>query len=252
MGERALVVGTDAFLAEHGVGLPGLDAFEGSSVFLARDGRYLGRVLPEDVVRAGAAEAIDRLKAAGVRTMLMTGDARRIAETVARGLGVEEVESSMLPHQKLERVNQLRSNGRKVAMVGDGINDGPALMAANVGIAMGSGTDVARESASIVLIGNDPGRVADVLDIARQCRRIIPTNFAGTIVVDIAGVALASIGLLNPILAALVHVTSELLFIGNSARMLTGPAAVKVRAEAPAVEPAIVAAIVAQGSPSRT
>jgi P-type E1-E2 ATPase len=173
-----------------------------------------------DGLRAEATAAVAEVRQLGLRTVLLTGDRREIAETAARTLGVDEVQAEMLPDQKVERVRQLRCQGRLVAMIGDGVNDAPALMEANVGVAMGSGTDVARESASIVLLGNDLLRFAEVLQLARRCRSIIHANFIGTLVVDGIGVALAAFGLLNPVLAAIIHVSSELLFILNSARLL--------------------------------
>jgi P-type E1-E2 ATPase len=158
----------------------------------------------------------------GLRTILLTGDDANAAVEVANAIGVDEVDPELLPHEKLARIESLVRSGEHVAMIGDGINDAPALMAATVGVAMGSGTDVARESADIVLIGNDLAKFASTLRIARHTRSIIMQNFTGTLIVDGVGITLAAMGYLNPLLAAFIHVSSELAFILNSARLLPG------------------------------
>jgi Cu+-exporting ATPase len=142
-----------------------------------------------------------------------------MTSSVGRDLGVDEAVGELLPEQKAEWVSRLRSKNRKVAMVGDGINDAPALVEANVGIAMGSGTDVARESADVILIGSDLSKLVETLRVARRCHGIILQNFIGTLVVDSIGVGMAAFGFLNPLLAAFIHVTWELAFILNSVRL---------------------------------
>jgi heavy metal translocating P-type ATPase len=218
------VAGTRAFLRERGIGLDAAPVDQDSSteIAVAQSGVCLGTIRIADVLRPEAVEAVGALREMSIRTVLLTGDTGAIGRAVGRQLQVDEVEAELLPWQKLERVRTLRAAGRTVAMVGDGINDAPALMEANVGIAMGSGTEAARESANVILLGNDLLKVVEVVRIARRCHRIIMTNFTGTLAVDAAGVGLAACGFLNPVLAALIHVTSELIFILNSARLLSG------------------------------
>jgi P-type Cu+ transporter len=219
----AILVGNRGLLSDHAIEVPGNFAASGdtsSEVFVARDGRLLGAIAVADTVRPEAKRAIEALNRVGIRSVLLTGDTKPVAEMVAHDLGISEVEASLLPEMKLARIKSLVAAGRIVAMVGDGINDAPALTEASVGVAMGSGTDVARESADVVLLGNDLLKFTETLAIARWTRRIIRLNFAGTLGIDMVGIALASVGLLGPTLAAFIHVTSELALILNSARLL--------------------------------
>ncbi|MDE2263805.1 MAG: cadmium-translocating P-type ATPase [Gammaproteobacteria bacterium] len=221
-GEQVLV-GSLALMHDHGIAVPhSLPSAHrsASEVYVARRGELLGAIEIADHVRPEARKAVAAIHAMGARTVLLTGDARAVAESVAVQLGISEVASELLPDDKRAYVRRLAGERRTVAMVGDGINDAPALIEAQVGIAMGSGTDVARESADVVLLGNDLAKFAETLAIARRTRRIIWANFAGTIGVDTLGIALAASGLLNPLLAAFIHVASELAFILNSARLL--------------------------------
>jgi heavy metal translocating P-type ATPase len=221
---RDTIAGSRSYLLENGIAFPQATINDDSSteIAVAHGGLYLGSIRIADVLRPEAVEAVRKLRDMSIRTILLTGDVSTIANHVGKQLRVDEVLGELLPQDKLERIRQLRAQGRKVAMVGDGINDAPALMEADVGIAMGSGTEIARESANVLLIGNDLLKVVEVIRIARNCHRIIMTNFTGTLAVDTAGVALAAFGYLNPVLAALIHVTSELVFILNSARLLSG------------------------------
>jgi P-type Cu+ transporter len=218
---QEIIVGNLHFLLERGVQLNQANGSDpGSEIFVACGGRFLGTLQIADRLRPEAKDAILSLKSMRLRTVLLTGDAKAIAEEVGHKLGVDEIVSDLLPEGKLQYVKLLTEEGHKAAMVGDGVNDAPALMQASVGVAMGSGTDVARESADVVLIGNDLSKLAETLQTARRCRRTIMQNFIGTLVVDSFGVGLAAFGFLNPLLAAFIHVSSEMAFILNSARLL--------------------------------
>ncbi len=219
-----VLVGNAALMQERDITVPSSlrhDQDGASDVLVARDGQLLGIIAVSDTVRPEARGAIDDLNHMGIRSILLTGDSEAVAEAVGFQLGIGEIVAKALPEEKLTRIRALvKGEGRIVAMVGDGVNDAPALVEASVGVAMGSGTDVARESADVVLLGNDLVRFVETLRMARRVRSTIWQNFAGTLVVDALGMVLAACGLLGPLLAAFIHVASEMTFILNSARLL--------------------------------
>lgn len=220
MGEQ-IIVGSKLFLEEHRVDLAAFASEGGhsSEVLVGRNGQLLGALHIKDTVRPEAGQAVAALQQMELRTILLTGDVGAIGHALGKQLGLDEVHAELLPDEKVARIKALLAAGKKVAMVGDGINDAPALTEATVAVAMGSGTDVARESGDVVLLGNDLLKFVETLQIARRCRRIIWFNFGGTLLVDSVGVGLAAFGVLNPLLAAFIHVSSELAFLLNSARL---------------------------------
>ncbi len=219
-----VLVGNEALMHERNITVPLFlrhDQDGASDVLVARDGQLLGMIAVSDTVRPEARGAIDALNQMSIRSILLTGDSEAVAEAVGCQLGIGEIVAKALPEEKLTRIRALvKGEGRIVAMVGDGVNDAPALVEASVGVAMGSGTDVARESADVVLLGNDLVRFVETLRMARRVRSTIWQNFAGTLAVDALGIVLAACGLLGPLLAAFIHVASEMTFILNSARLL--------------------------------
>ena len=199
------------------------EAPSASSVVEVRaDGQLLGTIALADRLRQGAAAAVRDLGDMGLEVLMLTGDSAASARHVAGllGLAEEQVRANLLPTDKEEVIDSLRRVGKRVAMVGDGVNDAPALGAADVGIAMGTGTDVAREAGDVVLVGSAPADLVETVRVARRVRRIIMVNFVGTVVVDVVGMVAAGLGLLGPVAAALVHVVSESAFILNSARLV--------------------------------
>jgi heavy metal translocating P-type ATPase len=217
---HTLVVGNTALLDEANVSLPAMNTTAGARVLVARDGQFVGSIHVSDQVRDGVSEAIRELQEMGLQIELLTGDTEASATAVAESIGIRQVSSGLLPDQKSARVDELIQLGRTVAMIGDGINDAPALSHAHVGVAMGSGTEIAHASANVLLIGNDLRKFATTVKTARWCRAVILQNFYGTLAVDALGIALAAVGIINPLLAAFIHVSSELTFILNSTRLL--------------------------------
>ena len=222
VGGRAVVAGGSALVPDAPEAAE--EGGEGvvTPIHVDVDGAYAGTVLLADAVRGSARQAVAALRVMGLEVSMVTGDREPTARAVAGQLGIGRVHAGLLPDEKMTVVDALRSQGRRVVMIGDGVNDAPALARADVGIAMGSGTDVVRDSADVVLISSSLDDLVDTVAVARRARRIVTFNFAGTVAVDLLGMMLAGIGLLTPILAALVHVGSETAFILNSARLIPG------------------------------
>ena len=179
-----VLVGSAAFLVEHGISTPAVRTTEGTSLFVAHDGQFIGTLAVADALRPEAIQAVGALRAMGLWLELLTGDTQQAATELGKQAAFDRVSGQMLPEDKLRRVDALIAEKKTVAMIGDGINDAPALARAQVGVAMGSGAAVARESADVVLIGNDLSKFVETVRIARECRSIIYQNFYGTLGVE--------------------------------------------------------------------
>nr|WP_210255713.1 copper-translocating P-type ATPase [Rhizobium sp. SG570] len=233
VNDRKLVIGSHRIMAEAGVDLSALVAEsealrgEGATViYVAVDGKVGGLVAIADPIKATTAAALRSLKEENIRVVMLTGDNRTTAEAVARRLGIDEVEAEILPEDKGKVVARLRSEGRVVAMAGDGVNDAPALAAADVGIAMGTGTDVAIESAGVTLLKGDLQGIARARKLSHATMSNIRQNLFLAFVYNAAGIPIAAgvlypaFGLLlSPIIAAAAMALSSVSVIGNSLRL---------------------------------
>src|SRR3989454_3205757 len=191
-----------------------------TTVIVAHGGHTCGVIAISDKIRNESRTAVQELGKMGISIVMLTGDNKVAANRVGEQAGIKQVYAELLPPDKVSIIERLSETGQKIAMVGDGINDAPALARANVGIGMGAGTDIAIEEADIVLMTNDLGKIPKIVRTSKQAYGVILQNFYGTLIVDGIGLALAFDGLLNPLFAAGIHVVSELVFILNSARLI--------------------------------
>jgi Cu2+-exporting ATPase len=218
---RGVVIGTKDWLVRRGIGVAAAtsDDAPGARVYCAIDGVEVLRMTLLDRPRPDAADTIRALRADGIRVTLLTGDRRAVAETIGAEIGADQVIAEVLPADKDAVIGRLRDAGQRVAMVGDGINDAPALVRADVGIAVGSGTDVSIASADIVLMSSELLRVRDAGMLARRTLRVIRQNIGLSITYNLIMVPLAMAALITPLVAAISMPLSSLAVIGNSARI---------------------------------
>lgn len=224
---REVIAGKPSYIEERGIGLSEsararieeLGAQGKTVVVVARGGSALGVLALQDTPRRGANRLIERLRSRGIKTVMLTGDAIRVAEAIGKQLGIDEIRAELLPDGKVSVIEDLQSHGRKVAMVGDGINDAPALAQANVGIAIGAGTDVAIESAGVVLVGDRIEDVASALDLGKASYRTMTGNVIVAVLFNIVGMILAALGYITPILAIGFMVLSISAILLNTLRI---------------------------------
>lgn len=222
-----ILAGKPSFIEERGVLLTeqvgakveALSAEGKTVVLVARGGEIIGAVALQDTPRRGAERVITRLRDRGMKTVVLTGDARRVAEAIGKALGIDEVRAELLPADKAAAIEVLQKEGRKVAMVGDGINDAPALAQADVGIAIGAGTDVAIESAGVILIGDRLDDVVSALILGKASYRTLTGNVIVAALFNLVGMTLAAFGYITPLLAIVFMIVSIFAILLNTLRI---------------------------------
>jgi P-type E1-E2 ATPase len=224
---RAVLVGSARLLAAEAIDVPGTAdeqrlAWEHqgrTTVLVAVDGTYAGMIALADTVKPSAAAAVRELTVLGLRTVLLTGDNTATARAVAADVGISEVIAEVLPDGKAAVIETLRAEGRSVAMVGDGVNDAPALAVADLGMAVVTGTDMALGAADLILVRDDLRVVPTAVKLARGTLRTIHGNLAWAFGYNVAAIPLAAFGLLNPLIAGGAMVLSSLFVVSNSLRL---------------------------------
>jgi Cu+-exporting ATPase len=224
---HGVVVGRPALLTDWGLALNGslgaelesAEAAERTVVIAAWDGRVRALLVVADTVKPSSAEAIRNLRALGLRPVLLTGDNSATAHAVAAAVGIDEVISEVLPSEKAEVVRRLQEEGRVVAMVGDGVNDAPALAQADLGLAIGTGADVAIEASDLTLVSGDLRSAADAIRLSRRTLRTIKGNLFWAFACNVAALPLAALGYLNPLVAGVAMALSSVFVVSNSLRL---------------------------------
>ncbi len=215
-GETVLV-GRPDLLRDAGIAVP--EDFAGTGIAVAWGGRFRGAVTVADTVRPTSAAAVAELRTLGLRPILLTGDALATARDVAAEVGIDDVHAEVSPAGKLSVIAELQRAGHVVAMTGDGVNDAAALAAADLGIAMGTGTDVAIQASDLTLVRADLRGVADAIRLSRATLRTIKGNLFWAFAYNVAAIPLAAAGLVTPVLAAAAMAASSLLVVANSLRL---------------------------------
>ncbi|MDJ0379742.1 heavy metal translocating P-type ATPase [Streptomyces sp. G-G2] len=224
---HAVLVGREQLLADWSIALPEdlarakatAEAAGSTAVLVAWDGAARGVLTVADAVKETSAEAVTRLRALGLTPVLLTGDNKAVAESVARAVGIDEVIAEVLPQDKVDVVRRLQAQGRTVAMVGDGVNDAAALAQADLGLAMGTGTDAAIEAGDLTLVRGDLRVAADAIRLSRRTLAIIKGNLFWAFGYNVAALPLAAAGLLNPMIAGAAMAFSSVFVVSNSLRL---------------------------------
>ena len=191
----------------------------GSLIFLAQANETIGAFLLRDELKATACEAILELKKIGIKSIMISGDREASVKFTAKEIGIEEYFSEVLPNEKQEKIKSLQATGKKIVFVGDGINDAPSLVQADLGIAMGAGSDIAKEAGNIIIMKNEPIKVVEAIKLSRQTFKIIKQNLFWAFFYNVVAIPLAIFGIANPIVGALAMAFSDITVIGNSLRI---------------------------------